>query len=90
MGDFVGAALGDLRLSKRLLRIVESYAEQTAARGAGLATVDSLNMVLVSVLVFLILRQVMPIAAGLASGVALNTFGTVSRLVTWGGRLIRS
>ncbi|HVW69142.1 MAG TPA: type IV secretion system protein [Steroidobacteraceae bacterium] len=72
-----------------LLQIVESYADQTAARGAGIATVDSLNMMLVSVLVFLIMRQVMPIAAGLASGVALNTFGTVSRFMMWGGRLMR-
>ncbi len=72
-----------------LLHIVESYAAQTAARGAGVATVDSLNMMLVSVLVFLLMRQVMPIAAGLASGVALSTFGTVSRLVLWGGRLVR-
>ena len=72
-----------------LLQIVASYAEQTAARGASVASVDSLDMVLVSVLVFLVMRQVMPIAAGLASGVALNTFGTVSRLMLWGTRWAR-
>ena len=54
-----------------LLQIVESYAAQTAARGAALATVDALDMVLMAVLVFLLMRQVMPIAAGLAGGVAL-------------------
>jgi type IV secretion system protein VirB6 len=73
-----------------LLRIVASYTSQTVARGAGVATVDSLNMVLVSALVFLVMRQVMPIASGLASGVALNSFGTVSRLVTWGVRLVKA
>jgi len=73
-----------------LLRIVASYTSQTVARGAGVATVDSLNMVLVSALVFLVMRQVMPIASGLASGVALNSFGTVSRLVMWGVRLGRA
>jgi type IV secretion system protein VirB6 len=72
-----------------LLQIVASYASQTVARGSGIATVDSLNMVLVSVLVFLVMRQVMPIAAGLASGVALSSFGTVSRLVLWGVQLGR-
>jgi type IV secretion system protein VirB6 len=72
-----------------LLQIVASYASQTVARGSGIATVDSLNMVLVSVLVFLVMRQVMPIASGLASGVALSSFGTVSRLVLWGMRLGR-
>jgi type IV secretion system protein VirB6 len=69
-----------------LLQVVESYAVQTAARGAAIATVDALNMVLVAVLVFLLLRQIMPIAAGLAGGVALTSFGTLSRLVSWGMR----
>ena len=64
-----------------LLQIVESYAIQTAARGAAILTVDALNMVLVSVLVFLLMRQVMPIAAGIAGGVALSSFGAVSRAV---------
>ncbi len=62
-----------------LLQVVQSYATQTAARGAAIVTVDALNMVLVAVIVFLILRQVMPIASALAGGLALNTFGVVSR-----------
>jgi len=64
-----------------LLRIVQSYATQTAARGTALMTMDALDMMLVAVLVFLVLRQVMPIAAGLAGGLALNTFGVLSRTV---------
>jgi type IV secretion system protein VirB6 len=67
-----------------LLQIVESYAAQTAARGTAILTVDALDMVLVSVLVFLIMRQIMPIAAGLAGGLALSSFGVVSRTVRWG------
>ena len=61
-----------------LLQLVESYAAQTAARGSAIFTVDALNMLLISVLVFLILRQIMPIAAGLAGGLALSSFGAVS------------
>jgi type IV secretion system protein VirB6 len=68
-------------IASLLLRIVQSYATQTAARGTGLLTMDTLDMILVAVLVFLILRQVMPIAAGLAGGLALNTFGVLSRTV---------
>ena len=67
-----------------LLQVVQSYAVQTAARGPAIATVDALNMVLVAVLVFLLLRQIMPIASGLAGGIALSTFGTLSRCVGWG------
>lgn len=68
-----------------LLRVVQSYAAQTAALGAKMAMVDSLNMVLVAVLVFLLMRQVMPIAASLAGGVSLSSFGIVSRFIAWGG-----
>jgi|SRR5579862_1479858 len=67
-----------------LLQVVESYAEQTAARGAAILTVDALNLLLMAVLVLLLMRQVMPIAAALAGGVALGSFGTVSRVVGWG------
>jgi type IV secretion system protein VirB6 len=69
-----------------LLQVVASYAQQTAARGSAIATVDALNMVLVAVLVFLLMRQVMPIAAALAGGIALSSYGTVSGLVSWGMR----
>jgi len=67
-----------------LLRIVQSYAAQTAARGTAIMTVDALHMVLMAALVFLILRQVMPIASGLAGGLSLTSFGFVSRGVSWG------
>jgi type IV secretion system protein VirB6 len=73
-------------LAGLLLQVVESYAEQTAARGSAIATVDALDMVLIAVLVFLLMRQVMPIASALAGGVALSSFGAVSRLISWGMR----
>jgi type IV secretion system protein VirB6 len=38
---------------------------------------------LIALLVFLVLRQVMPIASGLAGGASLNSFGTVSRSISW-------
>jgi type IV secretion system protein VirB6 len=69
-----------------LLTIVESYAAQTAARGAAILTVDALDMVLVSGLVFLLMRQIMPIAAGLAGGIGLTSFGVISRFVDIGRR----
>jgi len=62
-----------------MLHLVQSYAQQTEALGTAIRTVDAINMLLATVLVFLFLRQVMPIAAGLAGGVALNSLGAVSR-----------
>ena len=61
-----------------MLEIVQAYAEQTAALGSAIVTVDALNMVLVAALVLLILRQVMPIAARLSAGVSLSTFQVMS------------
>jgi type IV secretion system protein VirB6 len=69
-----------------LLRVVNSYATQTAARGSALLTVDALDMMLMAVLVLLLMRQIMPIAAGLAGGIALSSFGLVSRGLSWGRR----
>ena len=69
-----------------LLQIVQSYATQTAALGAAILTVDALHMVLIAALVFLVLRQVMPIAAGLAGGVSLNSMGLLSRSIGKGLR----
>jgi type IV secretion system protein VirB6 len=68
-------------VSALLLQIVSSYAAQTAARGGALLTMDALDMVLISALVFLLLRQVMPIAAGLAAGPALQGFGAMAQLL---------
>lgn len=64
-----------------MLHLVQSYAQQTEALGIRIQTVDAINMLLAIVLVFLFMRQVMPIAAGLAGGVALNSLGAVSRTI---------
>jgi type IV secretion system protein VirB6 len=61
-----------------LLQLLQSYATQTAARGS-VRTVDSLDMLLAAVIVLLVLRQIMPIAASLAGGGSLTTMGTLSR-----------
>ena len=69
-----------------LLRVVSSYAAQTAARGSALLTVDALDLMLMAMLILMLMRQIMPIAAGLAGGIALSSFGLVSRGMSWGAR----
>jgi type IV secretion system protein VirB6 len=64
-----------------LLRVVASYAAQTAARGSALLTVDALDMLLIAMLVFLLLRQIMPIASSLAGGLSLTSMGLMSRTI---------
>jgi type IV secretory pathway VirB6-like protein len=79
LANYALITLLTVMVASLLLKIVQSYATQTAARGPNIVTVDTLDMILASVLVFLVLLQVMPIAAGLAGGVSLNSFGVVSR-----------
>ena len=62
-----------------MLDLVDAYAQQTAARGSAIMTVDALNLALAAGLVLLLLRQVLPIAARLAGGGALSGFGAVER-----------
>jgi len=74
-----------IMLGVLLLHVVNSYVAQTAALGKSVHFVDTLNMLLVSMIVFLVLRQVMPIAASLSGGAALSSLGVISRSV--GGTL---
>jgi type IV secretion system protein VirB6 len=75
------ALLGNL-----VLELVSSYAEQTAALGSALATVDVLDLLLVTGVVLLLLRQVMPLAASLSRASALSTHGMFSFAVTRAGQ----
>ncbi|VTY37678.1 Type IV secretion system protein VirB6 [Xylophilus ampelinus] len=67
-----------------LLNIVKAYAANAAAAGSGITIAESVRVCLASALVFLVMRQVMPIASGLASGVALSTYGVISGGIRWG------
>ena len=62
-----------------ILQVVRAYAAQTAALGAAVMTVDALNLLLVTGLALLILRQVPSMAAGLSRGVGLAGFHVMSR-----------
>lgn len=90
LANYALIAILTILAASLLLQIVNSYAAQTAALGAALQSVDVVNMLLVALLVFLFMRQIMPIAAGLAGGSPINTFGTVSGAFQWsrvtGGR----
>lgn len=66
-----------------MLSALKKFAADTASLGAGIRIADAVDMLLLAVLVFLVMRQVMPMAAGLASGIALSTYGAVSRTMAW-------
>jgi type IV secretion system protein VirB6 len=67
-----------------MLRILTAAAEEAASAGGGIQIAHAVRVCMAAGLTFLVMRQVMPMAAGLASGLALSTFGVVSAALAWG------
>ena len=64
-----------------LLRVVQAYAAGAVASGAEVTIAESARLCIAAVLIFLVMRQVMPMAAGLGSGLALSSGQVVSRAI---------
>jgi type IV secretion system protein VirB6 len=67
-----------------MLDVVGSAAQAAASTGGGIQIAQAIRVCLAAGLTLLVMRQVMPMAAGLASGLALSSFGIVSTVVLWG------
>ena len=71
-----------------MMQVISSAAEQAASAGGDIQIGHALKVCIAAGLTFLIMKQVPPMAQGLASGVALSSFGAVSGAIGWGlGRL---
>lgn len=74
-----------------MMTVMRAAAEQAAAMGGGIEIAHAVRVCMAAGLTFLVMRQVMPMAAGLASGLALSTFGLLSAGVAWAfGGAVRS
>lgn len=73
-----------LTAASLMLTIVQTFAANAVAKGGGITIAECARLCISSALVLLIMRQVMPIASGLASGIALGSMGAVSGLLRWG------
>jgi type IV secretion system protein VirB6 len=71
--------------AKLLINVLASYAANAQALGAAITIAEGIQLCLASGFILLIMRQVPSIAASLASGVALSTFSTLSRLLKGAG-----
>lgn len=67
-----------------MLRVVMRAAEEALEVGGSVEIGDAVRLCAAAGLTFLVMRQVMPMAAGLASGLALSSFGVVSAALAWG------
>jgi type IV secretion system protein VirB6 len=79
---FVGILSG--LVAALILGLVNGFAAGTLALGSGLKVQEAGRFLLATVIAFLLMRQVMPIAAGLAGGIALSTSNAFSRTLMWG------
>jgi len=69
-----------------MMTLVTTAAQASANQGGGIQIADAVRVCMAAGLTFLIMRQVMPIAAALSHGVALQSYGAVSRVLSWGAR----
>jgi type IV secretion system protein VirB6 len=67
-----------------MLRVVTVSASEAVSEGGSIQIANAVRVCMAAGLTFLVMRQVMPMAAGLASGLALSSFGVVSAALAWG------
>lgn len=89
MANYAFVTILTVLVAALMMGVVSSAAQQAVAQGGGIQIADAVRVCMAAGLTFLIMRQVMPMAAGLASGLALSSFGAVSALLAWGfGRAV--
>lgn len=84
MANYAFIAILAALVSALMLGVMSAAAEQAASVGGDIEIADAVRVCLAAGLTLLVMRQVMPMAAGLASGLALSTFGVVTAALSWG------
>jgi len=90
MANYAFITILTVLVSALMLTLLSTAAQQAVSAGGGITIAHAVRVCMAAGLTFLVMRQVMPMAAGLASGLALSTFGAVSAALAWGlGRASR-
>jgi type IV secretion system protein VirB6 len=76
------AVLGTLVVAL-LMHLLTTAATAAAALGTGITIADGVRVCFASALIFLVLRQVMPMASGLSGGLALSSHRAISSAGFW-------
>lgn len=84
MANYAFISILTILVAALMLRVLSVAAEEAANAGGGIMISHAVRLCMAAGLTFLVMRQVMPMAAGLASGLALSTFGIVSAALAWG------
>ena len=90
LSNYAFIAILTVLVAALMLQVVQAAATQAVSTGGGITIAEAVRLCLAAGLTVLVMRQVMPMAAGLAGGLALSSFGVVSAAVAWGlGRAAR-
>lgn len=91
MANYAFVAILTILVATLMLTLLSTAVQQAVAAGGGITIAHAVRVCMAAGLTFLVMRQVMPMAAGLASGLALSTFGAFGAAVAWGlGSAMRS
>ena len=84
LANYAFIAILAVLIAALMLRVVTVAAQQAVSEGGSIDIASAVRVCMAAGLTFLVMRQVMPMAAGLASGLALSSFGVVSAALMWG------
>jgi type IV secretion system protein VirB6 len=84
LANYAFVAILTVLAAALMLSVLQQAADQAVAAGGGIQLAQAVRVCLAGGLTLLIMRQVPPMAAGLASGIALSSFGAVSGLLRGG------
>jgi type IV secretion system protein VirB6 len=91
LANYALIAILTVLVAALMLTLLTTAAQQAASAGGGIQIAHAVRVCMAAGLTLLVMRQVMPIAAGLASGIAISTFGLVSQALNRGvGGFLRS
>jgi type IV secretion system protein VirB6 len=89
--NYAFIAILTVLMAALMLQLLATAAQQALSAGGNIQIAQALRVCMAAGLTFLVMRQVMPMAAALASGFALSTYGTLSTALAWAlGRTTRS
>ena len=90
MANYALITILTVLMAALMMTLLSDAASQAVSTGGGITIAEGVRVCMAAGLTFLVMRQVMPMAAGLASGLALSSFGIVSAALAWGlGRASR-
>jgi len=88
LANYAFVAILTVLVAALMLTLLGTAAQQAAATGGNISFALAVRVCMAAGLTFLMMRQVPPMAAGLASGIALSSFGVVSSAFARSGQAI--